>query len=338
MTSATSRPAPTPEPLPPASCELSVIIVNWNAASYLPAALDALYAARGHLDMEVLLVDNASSDNSLELVRTRYPQVIILANERNLGFAAGNNQGIRRARGRYILLLNPDTEIPPDTLTQFITFMDANPEVGVAGPRLQGRGGKIQGGAAGHDPSFVTIFNFATFLYRLWPRQFPGLWLPRSLYHQQDPIAVDWVSGACMMLRRETLAQAGLMNERYFMYSEDVELCRRVRGAGWGVVCLPNIHVTHHIGGSSRQLGPEFYAHNIDSLDLDLRTRYNPVAVALMHLVAAWGYALRMLFYEGRYRRSHYPIFRELSLLWRACLKTSLVRMFRPAHSITPEP
>jgi len=338
MMTTTPRSVPAPEPLPPASCELSVIIVNWNAASYLPAALDTLYAARGHLDMEVLLVDNASSDNSLELVRSRYPQVIILANEHNLGFAAGNNQGIRQARGRYILLLNPDTEIPPDTLTQFIAFMDANPEVGVAGPRLQGSGGKVQGGAAGYDPSFVTIFNFATFLYHLWPRQFPSLWLPRSLYQQQDPIEVDWVSGASMMLRREALAQAGLMNERYFMYSEDVELCRRVRGAGWSVVCLPNIHVTHHIGGSSRQLGPEFYAHNIDSLDIDLRTRYNAVQVALIHFIAALGYLVRAILYEIHYLRKKDPALHELSLLWRVCLKTSLVRMFRPARSVTPEP
>jgi GT2 family glycosyltransferase len=338
MASATPRPATSPQALPPASCDLSVIIVNWNALAYLPAALQSLYAARGHLDMEVLLVDNASADDSVAWVRAHYPQVIIIANEHNLGFAAGNNQGIARARGRYILLLNPDTEIPPETLEQFIAFMDAQPRVGVAGPRLQGPSGKIQGGAAGHDPSFITIFNFATFLYRLFPRYFPGLWLPRSLYQTGEPIPVDWVSGACMVLRREAVAQVGMMNERYFMYSEDVELCRRIRAAGWQAICLPGIHVTHHIGGSSRQLGPEFYAHNIDSLDLDLRTRHHAFAVALMHLIAALGYALRMIYYEGRYRRSQFPIFRELSLLWRACLKTSLIRMFRPARSLRSSP
>jgi len=335
MTPEASSP-PSHPALPPATKDLSVIIVNWNAAAYLPAALDALFAAGEGLDMEVLLVDNASSDGSLGLVQARYPQVQIIANEVNRGFAAGNNQGMRRARGRYILLLNPDTELPPDALIRFTAFMDAHPRAGVAGPRLQGPAGKIQGGAAGHDPSLSTIFNFATFLYRLFPRRFRGLWLARSLYEGEEPIDVDWVSGACMFLRREAVEAAGMMNERYFMYSEDVELCRRVRDAGWRIVCLPDIRVTHHIGGSSRQLGPEFYAHNIDSLDLDLRTRYNPVQVALMHLIAAFGYGLRMMFYQARYWQSGFPVFQELSHLWRACLSTSLTRMFRPAPIVTP--
>ncbi len=338
MISAEPRPSASPRAtLPPATKDLSVIIVNWNAAAYLPAALDALFAAQNGLDMEVLLVDNASTDGSLELVQARYPQVAIIANAVNRGFAAGNNQGIRQARGRYILLLNPDTELPTDALTRFLAFMDAHPQAGVSGPRLQGPGGKIQGGAAGHDPSLVTIFNFATFLYRLFPRRFRGLWLARSLYESEKPIAVDWVSGACMMLRREAIATAGMMNERYFMYSEDVELCRRVRARGWGVVCLPDIRVTHHIGGSASQLGPAFYAHNIDSLDLDLRTRYNPVQVGLMHLVAAFGYGLRMIYYEFHYQRTRFPILRKLSQLWGACLKTSLMRVVKPAPVVTPD-
>ncbi len=336
---ASAEPLPPASPrqltLPPVAKDLTVIIVNWNAAEYLPAALDALFAAQGDLSMETLLVDNASSDDSLRLVRENYPQVQIIANQANLGFAAGNNQGIRRARGRYILLLNPDTEIPPHALSRFVSYMDAHPQTGVAGPRLQGPKGKIQGGAAGHDPSFVTIFNFATFLYRLFPGKFRGLWLTRALYEGVDPIPVDWVSGACMMLRREAILAAGEMNERYFMYSEDVELCRRIREQGWGIVCLPGIRVTHHIGGSSSQLGPEFYAHNIDSMDLDLRTRYNAVQVALMHLIAAFGYGMRMAFYEFHYRRTHFPVLRDLSALWRACLTTSLRRMVHPAPVVT---
>ena len=316
--------------------DLSVIIVNWNAAAYLPAALDSLLAAQGDWIMEIVLVDNASSDGSLALVRERYPQVDIIANDVNRGFAAGNNQGMRRARGRYILLLNPDTELPPNALTDMIAFMETHPQVGAAGPRLQGAKGKVQGGAAGYDPSLTTIFNFATFLYRLFPRRFKGLWLPRSLYESAEPIPVDWVSGACMLLRREALDAAGMMNERYFMYSEDVELCRRIRQAGFGVMCLPGVHVTHHIGGSSRQLGPAFYAHNIDSLDLDLRTRYHAAQVALMHFIAAFGYLLRIIFYQTHYWRHRQPIFLELRDLWAACLKTSLVRAVKPARVVAP--
>ncbi|RME86201.1 MAG: glycosyltransferase, partial [Caldilineae bacterium] len=259
------------------------------------------------------------------------PRVNILQNNRNLGFAAANNQGIQRARGRYLLLLNPDTELPPDALCELSRFLAAHPQAGVVGPRLQGARGKVQGGAAGYDPSPATIFNFATFLYRLFPGRLRGLWLPRSMYGHSQPIPVDWVSGACMMVRAEAVAAAGLMDERYFMYSEDVEWCRRIRRAGYQVFCLPYVRVTHHIGGSSRQLGPDFYAHNVDSLDLDLRSRYGPGMVALMHLFGAFGFLLRYLLFEMQYLRGRNPVYRELRDLWAACLKTSLARTLRPA-------
>ncbi len=313
---------------------LSVIVVNWNADAYLPAALDSLLAACKDIDTEVWFVDNASSDASLQIVSEGYPQLHVIANAENLGFAAANNQGIKRARGRYLLLLNPDTELPPTALTTLIAFMDDHADVGVVGPRLQGKGGKVQGGAAGYDPSPATIFNFASFLYRIWPRRLRGLWLPRSLYAQTTPIAVDWISGACMLVRQEAVAQAGPLDERYFMYSEDVEWCRRMRTAGFQVVCYPAVSVTHHIGGSSRQHGADFYAHNVDSLDMDLRSRYGSVQVAVMHFFSAFGFLLRYLLYEFYFLRWCNPVHAELRDLWVACLKTSLRRMVRPAEKL----
>ena len=166
----------------PKSPDLSVIIVNWNAAAFLPAALDSLWGTQGNLDMEVILVDNASSDASLTIVRERYPQVRVVANVANQGFAAANNQGIALARGRHILLLNPDTELPPTALSDLVAHLDAHPLVGVVGPRLESERGRIQGGAAGYDPSPTTIFNYATFLYRFFPERYRGLWLPQSTY------------------------------------------------------------------------------------------------------------------------------------------------------------
>lgn len=313
------------------SLDLTVVIVNWNAAHFLPAALRSLFAAQGDLAMEVLLVDNASRDNSLAVVRQQFPQVQIIANLHNRGFAAANNQGILQARGRYILLLNPDTELPPDALPKMIAYLDEHPLVGVAGPQLRGERGKIQGGAAGFDPSPRTIFNYATFLYRLFPRHFRGLWLAQALYEQEHPLAVDWVSGASMFVRAEAIARAGLMDERYFMYSEDVEWCRRIRQEGYQVICYPAVAVVHHIGGSARQLGVDFHAHNIDSLDIDLRRRYAAPLVALMHLFGAFGFFLRYLLYEWEWLRWRNPVFVELRDLWAACIKTSLRRMFRPA-------
>ncbi len=316
---------------------LSIIIVNWNAAEYLPAALQSLFAAQGDFDMEVLLVDNASTDASVQWVKAHFPQVEVLENSENKGFAAANNQGLAWARGRYILLLNPDTEMPSTVLRDLVDYLETHPQVGVVGPRLQTKSQRIQGGAAGYDPSPSTIFNFSTFLYRLLPSYFKGLWLPRSRYKQSDPIPVDWVSGACMMVRREAFEAAGPLDERYFMYSEDVEWCRRIRLAGYQTVCLPAVWVTHHVGGSSRQLGPEFYAHNIDSLDLDLRSRYSTLWVAIMHLVGAFGFLLRYLLGELTYLRWRQPGYADIRDLWAACLKTSLLRIVKPASSTFPD-
>jgi len=317
--------------------DLSIIIVNWNAAAYLPDALESLFAAQDDLNMEVLLVDNASTDDSVHLVRKHFDRVEVLGNHKNRGFAAANNQGLAWAKGHYILLLNPDTEIPPTSLRALIEYLDAHPQAGVVGPRLQTRSGRIQGGAAGYDPSPSTIFNFSTFLYRLLPKRYKGLWLPRSMYKHSEPIQVDWVSGACMMVRREAFEAAGSLDERYFMYSEDVEWCRRIRKAGFEVVCIPEISITHHIGGSSRQLGPEFYAHNIDSLDLDLRSRYNAWVVAFMHLIGAFGFLLRYLLGEVSYLRYRKPVYADIRDLWAACLKPSLHRVSKPAPGGYPD-
>lgn len=318
--------------------DLTVIIVNWNAGAFLPAALCSLFAAQGDLNMDVLLVDNASTDESVAWVRQHYPQVQIIANDSNRGFAAANNQGIARARGRIILLLNPDTELPPDALRHMLDFLRQHPRVGVVGPQLHGERGKIQGGAAGYDPSPRTIFHYATFLYRLFPHHFRGLWLAQTLYQQAQSIEVDWVSGATMFVRAQAVAQAGMMDERYFMYSEDVEWCRRIRQHGFRVMCYPAVAVTHHIGGSARQLGADFHAHNIDSLDIDLRRRYGFATVALMHLFGALGFMLRYGLYEWEWLRWRNPVFRELRDLWAACIRTSLIRMLRPAPHHQPIP
>ncbi len=310
--------------------DVSVVIVNWNAAAYLAGALRSLASASGGLAVETWVVDNASNDGSLALLQRDFPRVQVIANDDNRGFAAANNQGIARSGGRYILLLNPDTELPVRGLEQLVTYLDEHPEAGVVGPRLVGQRGKTQGGAAGFDPSPHTIFSYATFLYRLFPHRFRGLWLPQVVYERGTPLRVDWVSGACMLVRREAALAAGPLDERYFMYSEDVDWCRRMRDAGYAVVCDPAVRVIHHIGGSTRQRGPGIHSLNIDSLDRDLRSRYGALSVASMHLVGAGGFLLRYLIYEALWLRWRVPVFAELRDLWLVCLKTSLQRTVRP--------
>ena len=316
------------------SCDLSVIIVNWNAGPFLGPCLDAVLAAGDELSLDVWVVDNASHDGSVEMVRAHYPQVNVIANAENRGFAAANNQALTHASGRHAILLNPDTEAPRGALTRLVRFLDERPRVGVVGPRLAVRSGKLQGGAAGYEPSPWTVFNYSFFLYKLAPRLFRGLWLAKRQYLQPAPIRVDWVSGAALMARMAAVRQAGGLDESYFMYAEDVEWCRRIRAAGWEVYCLPTVQITHHIGRSTRQRGADFFAVNVHSLDRYYRSRFGPATVRLLHLFGVGGFALRVLAYEALYLHRRKGVYAELRDQWLACLRAGLKHLFltQPAN------
>ncbi len=310
-------------------CDLSVVIVNWNARAFLGPCLDSVFASQDGLKLEVTVVDNASSDDSVAFLAERYPQVHLIANDRNRGFAAANNQALARATGRYAMLLNPDTEVAPGTLGQMVRFLDDHPQAGVVGPKLVLRRGQIQGGAAGYEPSPWTVFNYSFFLYKLAPRLFRGMWLAKRQYHAPTPIEVDWVSGAALMARMATVRQAGLLDEGYFMYAEDVDWCRRIRGAGWRVYCLPAAQVMHLIGRSTRQRGADFFATNVHSLDRYYRTRYGPRIVRLLHLFGTGGFVLRTLGYAAAYLYRRKTVHRELRDQWWACTKAGWGHLWR---------
>jgi GT2 family glycosyltransferase len=318
--------------------DLSVIIVNWNAREFLGPCLDAVLAAGNGLALEVWVVDNASDDGSAAMVAAHYPQAHLIANAQNRGFAAANNQALVLAAGRHALLLNPDTEAPPAALEQMVRFLDEHPRAGVVGPRLVLRHGKIQGGAAGYEPSPWTVFNYSFFLYKLAPRLLRGIWLAHRQYLEQEPIRVDWVSGAALMVRMAAVREAGLLNEDYFMYAEDIDWCQRLRSKGWEVYCLPTAHIVHHIGRSIRQRGPEFFAVNIHSLDRYYRARFRPGVVRLLHLLGASGFLLRALAYKMLHLFHRKAVYAELAGQWWACTRASLGHLTRPAVAARPGP
>ncbi len=239
--------------------DASVIIVNYNAAPLLADCLRSLEEAAPRHRLEVLIVDNASADNSVDLARNWHPDParidtpIIFANTENLGFTGGNNQGLRRAAGRHLILLNNDTVVFPGAFSEAIDYLDAHPDVGAAGLQLLNDDGSIQLSCR-RFPSFSqALFNRYSLLTRLFPdNRFSRSYLMTDFGHDriQD---VDWVSGACLTLRREVLDTVGPLDERFFMYSEDVDFCYRVWQAGWRVTYLPFARVTHLIGGSSRR-------------------------------------------------------------------------------------
>ncbi len=314
------------------TCDLSVIIVNWNARAFLKPCLDSVLAAADGLSLEVWVVDNASDDGSVEMMRARYPQAHLIANTYNRGFAAANNQALAQAGGRHAILLNPDTETPPGTLAQMVRFLDEHPGVGVVGPQLALRRGKIQGGAAGYEPSPWTVFNYSFFLYKLAPRLFRGMWLAQRQYLGGAPIRVDWVSGAALMVRLAAAREVGQLDEDYFMYAEDVDFCRRLRGRGWTIYCLPDVQIIHHIGRSTRQRGPGFFAINVHSLDHYYRSHYASGIVRLLHLFGAGGFLLRAVAYETLHIVRGQAIYRELAEGWWVCTRTSLSHMLGQAH------
>jgi len=200
----------------------------------------------------VTVVDNASGDGSPDMVESEFPQVRLFRSGENLGFPRANNVALPRARGDYVLLLNPDTIIADNSLFgEWVSFMDNHREAGASGPRLTHGNGTHQVGDAGFRPSLTTVFFHAVFLSKLFPRLFKGLFL--GSVGADRPMEVDWISGAAFMVRRSILPETGLLNENIFMFAEDVEWGCRIRSFGYKVYYLPQIAVVHLQGASIKK-------------------------------------------------------------------------------------
>ncbi len=232
---------------------LSVLAVNWNTRQLLQRCLESVYSsASGLNELEVLVVDNSSSDGSPEMVASRFPAATLLINRENAGFARATNLALARARGDYLLILNPDTEMVGDAIPQLVRFADEHPEVAVVGPQLLNANGTVQSSRR-RFPTAATAFLESTVLQRWFPGH-PVLrryyLLDRDDFHTQE---VDWLVGAAFLVRTAALQRVGPMDEGYFMYSEELDWCRRFVLAGWKVAYLPDARVVHYGGQSSDQ-------------------------------------------------------------------------------------
>lgn len=231
--------------------DLSIVIVSWNVREHLQRCLRSIEPSRSRLRLEVIVVDNASHDGSPGMVRGEFPWVHLVATDDNLGFPRGNNVGLRSARGRYLLLLNPDTEICDAALTTMVSFLEEQPAVGVVGPMLLFPDGRVQSSRR-RFPTLATGFFESTWFEPWAPTRIIVRY--RVLDRPDGAVSdVDWVSGAALMVRREVVAQIGLLDEDYFMYSEELDWCRRIKDAGWRVVFMPWARIVHHEGKSSEQ-------------------------------------------------------------------------------------
>ncbi len=226
---------------------LSVIIVSWNAREKLAACLESL--SRYAPDAEVIVVDNASGDDSANTVRAEFPTVRLLENKSNEGFAAANNRGAAVASGRYLCFLNSDTQVGPESLDELCEHLAGHPTSGIVGPRIVLESGQIQR-SYGRAPNLWTesAFFLGTVTGAI-PNPFT-LWRNMGFGFRSVTTPVDWVSGCCLLLRRDTFERVSGWDEDYFAYYEDVALCAKVRALGLRVLYLPSSRITHHHGAS----------------------------------------------------------------------------------------
>lgn len=230
--------------------QVSVIIVNWNTRNLLPLCLETLRTAAhagAPIAYDVWVVDNASTDDSVEMVRTHFPDVHIIANRNNVGFAAANNQAMAQAEGDFFLLLNSDAVLMPGALHALLNVAANNPNAGIVGARLLNPDGTFQ---ASHT-RFPTLLREALILSTLGRRLYGPMYPSAGPEVAAGPQRVDYVEGACLLVRRAAWQAAGGMDEGYWMYAEEVDWCRRMAHVGWEVWYAPAATVLHWGGGSS---------------------------------------------------------------------------------------
>lgn len=235
-----------------ATPDISIVIVSRNTRELLRVCLRSVHEEHDGYAVETIVVDSDSRDGSAAMMRETFPAVIVLEPGENTGFARGNNLGIRRARGAAILLLNPDTELTAGTLAQLYRSLHADPTVGVVGPLLRYPDGAVQPSRR-RSPTLATALVESTLVQEWWPDH-PTL----ARYYCADlpddaAQDVDWLVGACLLVRRSVFAAVGLLDERLFLYAEEPEWCWRVRRAGWRVRYVPEAEVRHHEGTSTGQ-------------------------------------------------------------------------------------
>jgi len=290
-----------------APIDVSIIIVNWNTRDLVTQCLQSVYDSIAKLNFEIILVDNASTDDTVETVHCKFPQVRLIENTENVGFARANNEAIRISHGRYVLLLNSDTIVQVNALDALVCFADRHPEAGIVGCRLLNTNGSVQ-------PSWA---------------QFPTVWseILGQNFRKWRPLAdgsaydVDWVGGACLLARREAIDEIGLLDEGFFMYSEETDWCYRMVKLGWRVYYFPGAEVIHLGGGSSCQASERMATQLYKSKLRFFRKHYGALLEAVLWSGLVVTSLLKSLMWGGlyllsirRYTASLYRFRKQLEL------------------------
>ena len=272
--------------------DLSIVIVSWNTKKYLEECLTSLQTIDGNLSVEIIVVDNASTDGSPEMIRTQFPNVKLMETGANLGFAGGNNIGLKEVSGKYICLINSDANVPHDCLPKMHSYMEQQPTIGLLGPGMLRPDGRVYRSGM----RFPTLWNLllrALFLDSLFKGfGFFGGYLMKDFQFDRTR-DIDVLNGWLWMARREALNQVGSLDDRFFMYAEDVDWCKRFHLAGWRVVFYPEAKALHY-GGASAASAPSRFNVEMQRANLKYWKKYHGrISLFLYLLIGCLSYAIR---------------------------------------------
>ena len=284
---------------------IDVIIVNYNSTDYAMRCIGSIYLSARSFKFKIIVVDNGSKD-SPGCLKQNFPDIDLVRNTTNMGFSKAVNQALRRSRGRYVVLINPDAFIYNGLLNKVFDYLNNHPDVGIVAPRIIDRDGSIQGSARRFPSLWTSVFGRKSPITRLFPnnpitkKEFPCFSVKGS-----EPFSVDWVSGACVVARRKAVDRIGSFDERFFLYWEDADLCRRIKDAGWKVIYFPEAAVYHYTGTSSdtAPLASIFHFHKSSYL---LLKKYATDAMRYMMPLALVALGVRCVVAMALNRFQHY--------------------------------
>jgi len=246
------------KPLPDKTIDVSAIIVNWNTKDLLLSCVRSLITNTHKVSLEIIVVDNDSKDGSQEVLKQHFPDVTLIQNKENLGFAKANNIGIRASSGKYICLVNSDVELKNECLDKMKDYIDQHTEIGMLGPKIYYPDGKIQSSCK-RFPTLWRHFCEAICFHRIAPQSKLFAGEKMTFFTYDKILGVDCLIGAFWFIRRKALEQVGLLDENFFFYSEDFDWCKRFWNHGWQVVFFPNAEIIHHTGSSSKKIPIKYY-------------------------------------------------------------------------------
>ena len=274
--------------------DLSIVIVNWNTKKITLQCIKSIYSSKSKYISEIILVDNNSSDDSVCAIEKMFPEIKIIVNDKNFGFAKANNIGFSKCLGRYICIINSDTEVKLKTLNSMISFLDKNLDIGMLGPRTLNKNGSLMM-TCRDFPSLLGFFFQAVGISKVFKksRLIKGSFMT---YFKHDSIRrVDVLSGSCMMVKKQAFDEVGGLDERFFIYGEDVDWCKRFNIAGWPVVFYPYAEI-YHYSGSSSSVDPQRFSIEMLKASFQYCAKYfNNISQYMFYILKMLHYIFRLI-------------------------------------------